>query len=73
MTSIPLSHLMQEEIKGQMKFDFEGAKEANVEAERAAAAEDRAFDKQTAYGRGKPKGDIEGIRRLLSKFGKKKS
>ena len=73
MTSIPLSHLMQEEIKGQMKFDFEGAKAANVEAERAAAAEDREFDKQTAYGRGKPQGDIKGIRRLLSKFGKKKS
>ena len=74
MTSIPLRHLMQEEdVRGQMSFDFEGARAKRVEAERAAAAEDRAFDKETAYGRGKPKGDIKGIRRLLSKFGKKKS
>jgi hypothetical protein len=74
MTSIPLRHLMQEEdVRGQMSFDFEGARAKRVEAERAAAAEDRAFDNQTAYGRGKPKGDIKGIRRLMRKFGKKKS
>ncbi len=74
MTSLPLRHLMQEEdVRGQMSFDFEGARAKRVEAERAAAAEDRAFDNQTAYGRGKPKGDIKGIRRLMRKFGKKKS
>lgn len=71
MTSIPLRHLLeQEDTKGQMKFDFEGAKAARIEAERAAAAEDKSFDKETTYGR-KPKGDIRGIRRLLKKFGKK--
>lgn len=74
MTSIPLRHLMQEEdVRGQMSFDFEGARAKRVEAERAAAAEDREFDKQTAYGSNKPKGDIKAIRRLMRKFGKKKS
>lgn len=74
MTSIPLRHLMQEEdVRGQMSFDFEGARSKRVEAERAAAAEDREFDKQTAYGSNKPKGDIKAIRRLMRKFGKKKS
>jgi len=72
MTSIPVKDLMEQErdANGQMHFDFEGAKAARIEAERAAAAEDKAFDKETTYGK-KPKGDVKGIRKLLKRFGKK--
>jgi hypothetical protein len=72
MNPISVKELMEQKrnAKGQMHFDFEAAREARIEAERAAAAEDRKFDKETTYGQ-RPKGDIKGIRKLLKKLGRK--
>jgi len=59
------------DVKGQMHFDFEGAKAARVERERQEAEEDRKFDKETLYNRQYPKSPINA--RAMIKLRKKKS
>jgi hypothetical protein len=73
MNPISVKELMEQErdAKGQMHFDFEGAREERIRREQKAAEEDRQFDKETIYGK-RPKGDIQGIRRLLKRLGRKK-
>ena len=69
MVPIPLKHLTETEkdSKGQMHFDFVGAR---IEREREEAADDRQFDKDTLYGR---KVGLLNARKLLAKFAKWKA
>lgn len=61
----------EKDAKGQMHFDFEGAKAARVERERAEKADDAAFDKATLYNREYPKSPINA--RAMIKLRNKKS
>jgi hypothetical protein len=51
--------ISEADVRGQTKFDFEGAKTAREERERIEAAEDREFDRTDPYRRPRPVAPIK--------------
>ena len=51
--------ISEADVRGQTKFDFEGAKEERVAREKIEAAEDREFDRTDPYRRPRPVAPIK--------------